>query len=534
MRRIVLGVAEARCRGEQVADTDILARYPDLAADLPDALRFAGVLTAAFDRSGSDGPLEGPLPVLTDEELDAPIELLVPGAPPSIEGYDLAEEVGRGGQGVVYRGTERTGGRAVAVKVLPGGHFSDARARSRFARETRILYRLRCPGVVTATGHGRTADGSLYLVMPYVDGVPLDGHAARAAGGDAAVALLFAEVADVVQAVHAAGVVHRDLKPSNVRVDRDGRPHVLDFGLAGSTATGDASRSLTGSHQILGSLPWASPEQARGDADAVDTRSDVYAMGLMLAHAIGGGPPYPVDGPPHAVVDRILHARPRVPGRPDGDPLAAAALRCLAKRPADRYPTAASLAADLRRVAAGGRPAGGRRSTRRTVWMVALPAVLAASVTLAFTAARRADRSTSARSPADKAARRNTIGIPLRDRWFGRGPAPRLAVVPRDHRRRICGRDRVTGIAAGRRPGPMPRHARRGRLVLPTTGPHRRPLVPPAHGRRAVGGDSGVVGRVPGDRAGVDRGRRPQAVPRRPRGLVPSGSGPEGGRGKSA
>ena len=314
---------------------------------------------AALARLLGDLAADYPIVPLSDEELEAPIEFRDPDAAPAIEGYDLGVEAGRGGQGVVYRATERASGRDVAVKVLPGGHFSHPEHRSRFLKEARILARLRCPGVVRTLHHGRTTDGSLYMVLPFVDGPPLDRYAAALAGDDAAVAELFALVADAAAAVHAAGVVHRDIKPSNVRVGPDGRPQLLDFGLAGSGVIGDASRCLTSDGRVLGTLEWSSPEQASGDVAAVDARSDVYAIGVMLCEAIAAGhaPPYPVRGTPREVTDHILATRPAVAGRSPADPLAAVALRCMAKRPADRYQTAADLAADLRRVAGGGLPA---------------------------------------------------------------------------------------------------------------------------------------------------------------------------------
>ena len=205
----------------------------------------------------------GPLPTLTDDDLESEIRLLGDGQMPTVVGYELTGVIGQGGQGIVYRGTQAATGRDVAVKVLPGGHFADGRARSRFAREIRILARVAGPNVVPILDHGRTTDGSSFLVMPYIDGQPLGAFAASLRGNDRAIASLFARVADAIDAVHRAGVTHRDLKPDNVRVDRDATPHLgLRLRLRADWRAGPVADCSPAPGQVLGSLPWLSPEQA--------------------------------------------------------------------------------------------------------------------------------------------------------------------------------------------------------------------------------------------------------------------------------
>ncbi len=348
---MVEDAAQLRHQRERLANAvkDLLRRKvalsPDLAPPVPAATNPADA------RRRITSSLGEPLPTLTDEELESEVELLDPGELPAVDGYDVIGEVGRGGQGVVYRATERATGGDVAVKVLPGGHFADGRARSRFAREIRILARVAGPSVVPILDHGRTGDGSSFLVMPYIDGLPLGGFAATLRGNDRAIATLFARVADALDAVHRAGVTHRDLKPDNIRVDRDAVPHLLDFGYADSPL--DKTRLLTRSGQVIGTLAWLSPEQAEGRRRVVGPRSDVYSLGLILCRAVatGGAPAYAVDGTYDEVMTSIRDAVPQVAGRSRGDPMARVVLKCLAKRPAGRYASSATLASALRRVA---------------------------------------------------------------------------------------------------------------------------------------------------------------------------------------
>ena len=334
--------AQLRRQREQLADAvkEILRRKIALAADArPAVVPTRAAPSASFLDS---------LPMLTEAELEDDIRLLGAGETPEVRGYALTGVIGQGGQGIVYRGTQWATGRDIAMKVLPGGHFADGRARSRFAREIRILSRVAGPSVVPILDHGRTAEGSSFLVMPFIDGLALNTFAATLSGNDRAIASLFARVADALDAVHRTGVVHRDLKPDNVRVDRDAVPHLLDFGYADSPL--DKSRALTRSGQVIGTLAWLSPEQAEGKRRVVGPRSDVYALGLMLckAIAVGGEMPYPVDGPYDEVMFNICRAVPRVPGRNPRDPIAAITLQCLAKRPAGRFKSAAAMAARLR------------------------------------------------------------------------------------------------------------------------------------------------------------------------------------------
>ena len=334
------------------------------------------------------GPIDGAFSPLDDSDLEAPLDAdsgsHVDGNVPSVEGYVIGREVGSGGQAVVFEATQESTGRRVAVKVLPGGQFTRSRHRQRFDRETAILAALDHPGIIGILDRGRTADGSFYLVMPYVDGPTLAeyvGRCRRETPGDLLPVLrVFARVADAVGEAHRRGVVHRDLKPSNVLVDARGEPHVLDFGLARAFDPGGGegirgARTVTAQGQILGSLPWASPEQVEG-AGGVGVRSDVYSLGVMLYEAVAGRPPYPTGGSTRAAMDAIQRTVPSPPtrtagrrGGPGDLALDAIVLKALAKRPQDRYESAGALADDLQdhlagrgvRVAAPGRVGRNRR-----------------------------------------------------------------------------------------------------------------------------------------------------------------------------
>lgn len=280
---------------------------------------------------------------------------------PDVPGYEILHELARGGQGIVYLATQASTRRRVALKLLVERGFATAAARRRFEREIELLASIDHPGIVKIFDSGVTRDGLLYLVMELVTGVALDRHlaAVRGAGGPsdpAAIASLCAAIADAVHAAHRRGVIHRDLKPSNILIDGEGRPRIVDFGLARALdrGIGDATVSVTG--QFLGSLPWASPEHATGSPDAVDIRSDVYALGVILFQALTAEFPYPVDGSFAATLKAITEqqpARPSARAKGISRDLDAVVLACLAKDPEHRYASAADLAADLRAVVAG-------------------------------------------------------------------------------------------------------------------------------------------------------------------------------------
>lgn len=283
----------------------------------------------------------------------------------SIQGYELIREVGRGGQGVVYHATQQSTQRDVAIKVLRRGPFASAIEQSRIEREVRILSKLRHPGIVTVHDSGHS--GSLtYLVMDYIDGVPVDEYVATAAPSIADRITLFARIADAVNAAHLRGVIHRDLKPSNIRVDSDGVPHILDFGIAKLAEPDEDQTALTETGQFIGSLRWAAPEQARGDQAAVDIRTDVYSLGLMFWYCLSGAAPYPVVGGMHFILRNIATAEPTLARQSRANMPADVETilrKCLAKEPARRYQTAGELAADLRAYL-DDEPIGARRDSR--------------------------------------------------------------------------------------------------------------------------------------------------------------------------
>ena len=279
-------------------------------------------------------------------------------------GFELRHEIHRGAQGSVHLALQKSTGREVALKLLHQHAFGGPLERARFEREARILAALRHPNIVTIYDGG-SIDGRVYLVMDYIAGEALDAYMAGRKLSVHETLALFIPICDAVDAAHMRGVIHRDLKPANVRVDATGRPVVLDFGLAkfaGGTDAfepdggGQTGGAITQTGQFLGTLPWAAPEQADGSSDDVDTRTDVYALGVLLYQMLTGQFPYEVVGSMRAVLDNIASAQPTPPRklcRAIDDELETILLKCLSKERERRYQTAGDLVRDLRRYLAG-------------------------------------------------------------------------------------------------------------------------------------------------------------------------------------
>jgi len=275
--------------------------------------------------------------------------------PVSLPGYRILREIHRGGQGVVYLAVQESTQREVAVKVMIGGPLASPIALARFQREVSVLSRLRHPNIVTIFDSGCEA-GRLYYVMDYVPGEPLDVHAERCDLSIRSSLDLFSKICDAVNAAHLRGIIHRDLKPANIRVQEDGEPQVLDFGLAKLLEEQESDHELTRSGQFYGSLRWASPEQAEGRIELLDLRTDVYSLGVILYHLLTGIFPYDVTGSPHDVVANIVGAEPVMPRtlrRGIDRELETIIIKCLAKDPEKRYESAGALGRDIRLYQAG-------------------------------------------------------------------------------------------------------------------------------------------------------------------------------------
>ncbi len=338
--------------------------------------------------------------------------------------YVVTGELGRGGMGVVLRARDPHLQRDVAIKmILDERAGGDPLRHQRFVAEARAVARLRHPGIVTVHEVG-THEGRPFIVMDLLEGETLEEHLERASPPPRRVAEIVREVAAALHHAHRAGVVHRDVKPQNVLLDADGRPHLLDFGLARDLAD---DHHLTRTGQLVGTPAYVAPEQASGGRrGAAGPAADVWSAGAVLYRALVGRPPFQA-GNILELIRKIFMEDP-VPPRSivasvPAD-LATVALRCLEKDPTRRYASAGDLADDLGRFLAGepvlARPAGPARRAVRWVrahrglallGLVAVIAIVAGGGFLAATrvavarrlAEERARVVTSARDAADRA-----------------------------------------------------------------------------------------------------------------------------------
>lgn len=270
--------------------------------------------------------------------------------------YQVVRKIAEGGMGTVYEARQEHPRRTVALKVMKQGSFSPSSLR-RFELESEILGRLQHPGIAQIYEAGTQREGSHaipYFAMEFVTGTGLVRHAQQNGLSIGDRLESFAKVCDAVEHGHQHGVVHRDLKPANILVDATGQPKVIDFGIARATDSDIQRTTLqTDVGQLLGTLAYMSPEQLSGDPARVNAASDVYSLGVVCYELLTNRLPHDVTGKSIPDAIRAVHNdEPTRPGMIDGalrgdiDTMLAKALE---KDPARRYPSAAALAADIRR-----------------------------------------------------------------------------------------------------------------------------------------------------------------------------------------
>jgi serine/threonine protein kinase len=271
--------------------------------------------------------------------------------------YHLRRVIAAGGMGTVYEATQEHPRRTVAVKVLNPGIASRSALR-RFEHESQILARLSHPNIAQvfeAGTHGAGDAAVPYFVMEYIPGARSITEYARHHGlGSRRCLELFAKVCDAVHHGHSRGIVHRDLKPGNILVDADGEPKVIDFGVARATDFEAAMTTVqTDVGQLIGTLQYMSPEQVEADPGAIDQRSDVYSLGVVLYELLSGRPPYDLAGAAVIEAARIIREKPparlsTLDTRLRGD-VETIVLTALAKERLRRYQSAEGLGRDIER-----------------------------------------------------------------------------------------------------------------------------------------------------------------------------------------
>jgi serine/threonine-protein kinase len=330
-------MADEVAAGREVDFAGICQQYPELASDL--RRLWGAVLVTDIAGVASDQ-----LPAAdTSDQGNRRWQRLQ--LPTTIGDYELQEEIGRGGMGVVFRAIQISLGRSVAVKMILRGRLASDNDLQRFLSEASATARLQHPHIVPVYEVG-DIEGRPFFSMKLINGLTLSDRLLDGPMPEREAAELVATIARAIGFAHRQGIVHRDLKPSNILIDDDGTPMVSDFGLAKRFGV---ENDLTRSGMVIGTPSYMSPEQASGRRDDVGPASDIYSLGCVLYHALTGRPPLVAESMMELVM-LVLEQDPTPPRalrpRLDRD-LEMIVIRCLQK-PADlRYETADELADDL-------------------------------------------------------------------------------------------------------------------------------------------------------------------------------------------
>jgi serine/threonine protein kinase/tetratricopeptide (TPR) repeat protein len=329
------------------------ARLEELTSDsslLIHRERFEGCLTGSWSRGavaeagmvGDSVATGGHLPAVPQWDPADPIDRNAA----AVGGYDIVAKLGHGGMGVVYKARQRGLNRFVALKMIRAGSLARPEDIARLRIEAEAIARLRHPNIIQIFDIGECG-GLPFVTLELLEGGSLDARLTGTPQPAAHVAPIVITLARAIDAAHHAGIVHRDLKPSNVLFGADGVLRITDFGLAKRLE----QNGHTESGQVLGSPSYIPPEQARGETKDVGPAADIYALGAILYQMLTGRPPFKGTTPVETVM-QVLHEDPLPPSRLQSRvprDLETICLKCLAKEPAKRYPSAGALADDLER-----------------------------------------------------------------------------------------------------------------------------------------------------------------------------------------
>jgi len=261
--------------------------------------------------------------------------------------YELLEEVGRGGQGVVFRARQKSLNRIVALKVIGLGQWATQAHLKRFRTEAEAAASLDHPCIVPIYEVGER-DGQCYFSMKFIEGGQLDEVVKHTPTSIRQAVELIAKVARTVSYAHEHGILHRDIKPGNILIDAKGEPHLTDFGLARLVET---ESTVTRTLEVLGTPSYMAPEQAAGNNTKLTNATDVYGLGAVLYQLLTGHPPF-AGGTTYETIKLLLESEPRSPrlwNRKVDRDLSTICLKCLEKDPQRRYSSALALAEDLER-----------------------------------------------------------------------------------------------------------------------------------------------------------------------------------------